>query len=734
MALTPEGAALTELHRVLQVRLSSQSMAASRLLWSSMDPTKGAAAQEAWLRQQVALSGVFDGKSANLAADYVKKFRAAEGFPGGPIEGVKGYDPDWARETLSYNGTGKVNALMDSGVAAKEALARAAPNLLAASQRVSLDGGRRVVDQSALANPDSNGWRRVPDGNPCSFCAMLVSRGNAYRSERSAGLGRHWHKRCGCSVEEVFGDWTPTEREQQYLDTYNKAREDLHAEDRVPTTTNILEKMRLNGKFNDSPTLVSTKAAPSLSDPWKGKVPNADSPLLPPASTKEEHVKWENDFIKGGKATPEQRAARQAYMWQYWREINGSLQGTHTVDTDKFLKLSNEMEGLMKSAGTKTTGPTTVFRSIDANAGYGNWAKGDIFEEKGWTSTSFNDKGKNFGDIELRIDVPPGKEFLYGESKLANEMIFPPGTKFKVVSRTGNKIHLVMDHPDAMKLSSPKVDLLPPEPRLAEAEAKKAAEAAAKKAAAEKAAAEEAKALKRSEAAKKAAVTRAANKKKSLNEVKAAASASPIPKEPPVLRFESGREGATWASNHWSGPSAYSEAQVNAIRRYTGPEYTQINKKLRVSEGKKGAVPALDSAIESAARVPQDVIVRRGATPLQFGLDKNSDLSSLTGKTFTEHGYLSTTVDPKAYSKNRTVQMNVKVPKGQKALYVSGKYQEPVNAFDPNPKPRAPAEPILSVTGSEYELILPRGSKYRVTGVKKIDSQWHVDVEIIGES
>lgn len=218
-----------------------------------MDPAKGQAAMDTWLRQQVKLSGVFDGKSAAAAADYVQKFRAVEGFPGGPVVGVEDYDPVWAENTLSYNGSNKVSALMGQGATAKEALMRAAPSLLAASQRVSLDGGRRVVDRSALANPDSNGWRRVPDGNPCSFCAMLVSRGNAYRSPASAGLGRHWHKRCGCSVEEVFGDWTPTEREQQYVDSYTSATTDLRAEGRQPTQTNVLEHMRLNGKFNDSP-------------------------------------------------------------------------------------------------------------------------------------------------------------------------------------------------------------------------------------------------------------------------------------------------------------------------------------------------------------------------------------------------------------------------------------------------------------------------------------------------
>ena len=80
MALTEEGARLTELHRLLQVRLSTQAMAATRLLWSQMDPAASAAAQDAWLRQQIQLAGIFDQKSALAAADYMKKFRLVEGF------------------------------------------------------------------------------------------------------------------------------------------------------------------------------------------------------------------------------------------------------------------------------------------------------------------------------------------------------------------------------------------------------------------------------------------------------------------------------------------------------------------------------------------------------------------------------------------------------------------------------------------------------------------------------
>lgn len=253
MAETPEGARLTELHRQLQIRLSSQAMAATRLLWSSLNPASGSAALTRWLTQQVALSGLFDQRSAAMAAEYIQKFRIAEGFPAGPVVAVQDFSREQARESLDYNGSSKVKFLVEHGVAPAAALSQVAPNLMAASQRLALGGGRRVLDQSALANPESIGWRRVSRGGACSFCAMLISRGPEYRDEKSAGEGRHWHKRCSCSVEEVFSSWTPSREEKGYLDSYNDARRSLAAEGKATDTSSILGAMRQGGGFTDSP-------------------------------------------------------------------------------------------------------------------------------------------------------------------------------------------------------------------------------------------------------------------------------------------------------------------------------------------------------------------------------------------------------------------------------------------------------------------------------------------------
>lgn len=96
-----------------------------------------------------------------------------------------------------------------------------------------LRAGREKVQQSSVR------WRRVTDGNPCGFCAMVASRGPVYRSASSAGDGRRYHNRCGCTVEPFEGspsEWVPSPDEQRFVDAYDAVHrkgmktEDLAAE------------------------------------------------------------------------------------------------------------------------------------------------------------------------------------------------------------------------------------------------------------------------------------------------------------------------------------------------------------------------------------------------------------------------------------------------------------------------------------------------------------------------
>ena len=86
-----------------------------------------------------------------------------------------------------------------------------------------LNAGREVIRAS------SPRWRRVTDGNPCGFCAMLASRGPVYGSAEKAGSGgNRYHARCGCTAEPFEGDfdeWEPTPDEQRFIDAYDAVHE-----------------------------------------------------------------------------------------------------------------------------------------------------------------------------------------------------------------------------------------------------------------------------------------------------------------------------------------------------------------------------------------------------------------------------------------------------------------------------------------------------------------------------
>lgn len=67
-----------------------------------------------------------------------------------------------------------------------------------------LDGGRGLLANTLSTDRKCIGWQRIAHAKCCAFCGMLASRGVVYRSARTAGFGRSYHRGCACSVEPVF--------------------------------------------------------------------------------------------------------------------------------------------------------------------------------------------------------------------------------------------------------------------------------------------------------------------------------------------------------------------------------------------------------------------------------------------------------------------------------------------------------------------------------------------------
>lgn len=196
---------------------------------------------------------------------------------------------------------------------------------------------------------------------------------------------------------------------------------------------------------------------------------------------------------------------------------------------------------------------------------------------------------------------------------------------------------------------------------------------------------------------------------------------TPAPVTKPAARaFASSEEGRKWAYQVWGG-HRYTSEQFDAIDDYTGSGYKPINKELRKSKGAamNSRIADLDAAFDAAPRVPEDIVVTRQTTLDQFDRIGPIDPKELIGEDFTEHALLSTSVNPSGVNVSgmADVSMTLTVPKGHKAIYVSGDEHG--------------AHAISAVGGGESELILARGTKFRVTKSKLVGGRYIVEAEVI---
>ncbi len=108
-------------------------------------------------------------------------------------------------------------------------LESAGRNAARSADRATLLAGRDLVERAGARDRRVVGWARVTDGNPCSFCAMLASRGAIYTSRQAAEVSdtslrnavgpddiRKYHNGCHCQAVPVFSRsdfWVPGSRE-----------------------------------------------------------------------------------------------------------------------------------------------------------------------------------------------------------------------------------------------------------------------------------------------------------------------------------------------------------------------------------------------------------------------------------------------------------------------------------------------------------------------------------------
>jgi len=252
MASTAEGRQLTEAHRLAQLAVAARASAEARLLWSRLDPDDLDGSTPYWLASSLAAVDRRTRESQRVAGEYLTAYRRAEI---GASAAVMAGSVAGTAQALRFAGPVRVKRLIAGGMPRQEAYDRAFVKFDGIVRRQTLMGGRTTIANTASTDRRAVGWRRVTDGNPCAFCAMLAARGPAYKSRASGitqGEGLRYHGHCGCTAEIVYGTWTPTADEQAYVDVYAEARKSLGEKGERASTSNVLSEMRRLGSFRDS--------------------------------------------------------------------------------------------------------------------------------------------------------------------------------------------------------------------------------------------------------------------------------------------------------------------------------------------------------------------------------------------------------------------------------------------------------------------------------------------------
>lgn len=144
--------------------------------------------------------------SAQLGADFYAQMRLAGGVPGDFAAAIPEALSD-LRVGGTLDATGPYSLLRDikAGTPLSTAVQKAAVSVSGAASYLALEGGRQAVLQAVKDDPAAIAWARITtSGKPCSFCAMLASRGPVYKSERSASFQSHNH--CACEPVCIFSE------------------------------------------------------------------------------------------------------------------------------------------------------------------------------------------------------------------------------------------------------------------------------------------------------------------------------------------------------------------------------------------------------------------------------------------------------------------------------------------------------------------------------------------------
>jgi hypothetical protein len=211
-----EQARLAEQHRRRQVLISaSLTRDLARLWWTLFRPANPGPSWQPVRTAAAALIRDRRRQSAGVAGRYYREARQLAGV-GGDVRIAEpvALPEERLLANVDITGIGSYSKAVRAGAAPGKAVDAGAVNLSGTGSRLALEGGRSVIAATAEDDGEAIGWARVTDGDSCSWCLMLVSRGAVYRSAETAGRLKNdqfvghgqfkFHDHCGCSAVPLF--------------------------------------------------------------------------------------------------------------------------------------------------------------------------------------------------------------------------------------------------------------------------------------------------------------------------------------------------------------------------------------------------------------------------------------------------------------------------------------------------------------------------------------------------
>jgi hypothetical protein len=197
-------ASITEAFRAQQAFLAAIAIRDILSIWGLLSLRD---VRSSWPAVKVALASLIRdrfGMAGAAGNAYYLQVRSAAGvLEDVPIlELPPALDEALITATLDSTGPYSLLARIKSGQQVTEAVQNTGVQLSGAASRLILNGARMAVLTAVQEDSKAVAWMRVTAANPCSWCAMLASRGPIYRTEASAGFKAH--NNCRCVAQACF--------------------------------------------------------------------------------------------------------------------------------------------------------------------------------------------------------------------------------------------------------------------------------------------------------------------------------------------------------------------------------------------------------------------------------------------------------------------------------------------------------------------------------------------------